>query len=591
MNRSEQELITLLQTHPDQAMEELIEQYTGLVWSIVSGHLNYVEDIRECVNDTFAEFYFQRERFDASKGSLSAYLSAIARNRAISKYQKNKKLKFKEPLKEEILADDSDPIDQIEWKVVLEKAMEILSADELQLMQMKYYENMTVKEIAEALHLPYETIKKRHQRSILKMRKSLLLLLIIIFVTLLTACAYYVLRYFGVVPGYGINLSEETNIYTLTETVSGENDRFHVIVDDAFLMDGELQLRLLFALKGSDTVNSFTLATDEIMLEYAGTNLTMSAQSSYVALSEAAVECTIVTTGLTMPEKETESLFLEFYCDDIPLSFTLSKAAEESIEQYYSQMAEDRGLLAIPRLENGELITGIYPLNQGDYEIIPALNTWVTEELVWDKAPVTVTDSAGNVLEGRRIGYSPVSYSPYYDWNFGSAQPGTYTLHVPYIYTGTNLPEDFFIPLDLENGVDTDTVYSIPGGTVQITDYRKVTADEIPTNETTTIFYDKDSDYWLVTLVASLEEENGYIIDINLSPKTESVRTGDSYPSCNVSVVALPEPNTVTLLLTFSSEQFDLSKTALIKDSSTSFRKWDIVVRRNQTFDISFILE
>ena len=70
---------------------------------------------------------------------------------------------------------------------------------------MKYYGGMTFKEIAASLDIPYETAKKRHQRSLKKLRKSMIIgMVVILLAALLAACAYVVLRYFGVVPGYGV---------------------------------------------------------------------------------------------------------------------------------------------------------------------------------------------------------------------------------------------------------------------------------------------------------------------------------------------------------------------------------------------------
>ena len=178
MKKDDHDLIKLFRSGPDLAMSELIEQYTGLVWSIVSKHLNHVEDIRECVNDTFSEFYRRWEAFDSSKGTIASYLGAIAQNLAITKYHKNKVYNLHEPLNEAVHADTADAIDQAEWKMVLKSAMDVLSADEQKIIQMKYYENMTVKEIADALNIPYETVKKRHQRSIGKLKKALIGLLI-----------------------------------------------------------------------------------------------------------------------------------------------------------------------------------------------------------------------------------------------------------------------------------------------------------------------------------------------------------------------------------------------------------------------------
>ena len=39
-------------------------------------------------------------------------------------------------------------------------------------MAMKYFGGMTIREIADSLELPYETVKKRHQRSLHKLRRQ-----------------------------------------------------------------------------------------------------------------------------------------------------------------------------------------------------------------------------------------------------------------------------------------------------------------------------------------------------------------------------------------------------------------------------------
>lgn len=84
----------------------------------------------------------------------------------------------------------------------LERAMESLKPNELQIIRMKYYDGMSVREIADSLNLPYETVKKRHQRSVLKLGQSLTLALVLIFI--LTACVYGVLRYLDVIPPIGM---------------------------------------------------------------------------------------------------------------------------------------------------------------------------------------------------------------------------------------------------------------------------------------------------------------------------------------------------------------------------------------------------
>lgn len=84
----QEKIMVLLEANPQKAMSLEVERYTGLLWHVVEQYLKNPEDIKECVNDTFMEFYTGRERFDSSKGNLASFLAAIARNLAVSRYRR-----------------------------------------------------------------------------------------------------------------------------------------------------------------------------------------------------------------------------------------------------------------------------------------------------------------------------------------------------------------------------------------------------------------------------------------------------------------------------------------------------------------------
>lgn len=84
-------LLARLDTEPDKAMEALVEQYAALVCHVASKYLAGPEDVRECVNDVFTEVYLHRLEYSPEKGSLASWIGTIARNRAISRYRKQRK--------------------------------------------------------------------------------------------------------------------------------------------------------------------------------------------------------------------------------------------------------------------------------------------------------------------------------------------------------------------------------------------------------------------------------------------------------------------------------------------------------------------
>ena len=72
------------------------------------------------------------------------------------------------------LATDSDEnTNVIVWSTKDQAAFLISGfVDEAELIRMKYFGGMSIREIADSLELPYETVKKRHQRTLHKLRRQ-----------------------------------------------------------------------------------------------------------------------------------------------------------------------------------------------------------------------------------------------------------------------------------------------------------------------------------------------------------------------------------------------------------------------------------
>ena len=251
--------------------EELMEQYAALVWKTAAVYLENPEDVKECVNDTFLEFYLHPDRYDPEKGSYAAFLCAIARRKAISAYRKNRKASgfsvisggkagaqpasgsgsaargasaagAADRTDPADMADPFDMADSLANRLDLEAALKSLKPEEFDIIRMKYYDGMTIKEIADSLNLSYETVKKRHQRSLTKLQKALTIGLILAAIAALAACAYVVLRYFGIVPGYGVNTNAEVPFYQLADAdlESEPMDGSYLEISDARYMNGVL---------------------------------------------------------------------------------------------------------------------------------------------------------------------------------------------------------------------------------------------------------------------------------------------------------------------------------------------------------------
>lgn len=155
----DKELLALLEREPERGMEALVTQYTGLLCAVAARRVNDSEEIKDLVDETFLQFYEHRERFDPDKGSLGAYLSVITDRLAVKSYHELSRLRMAPDEEQE---ESRDFAEDSATRVDLAAALEQLDPIDAQIVRQKYYGGMSFKEIAAALGIPYETVKKRH---------------------------------------------------------------------------------------------------------------------------------------------------------------------------------------------------------------------------------------------------------------------------------------------------------------------------------------------------------------------------------------------------------------------------------------------
>lgn len=349
---------------------------------------------------------------------MKSYLSAITDRLALKRYRELSRCAAGAT---EEMPDCRDAIASADSRADLESALEQLEPLDAEIIRMKYYGGMTFKEIAASLDIPYETAKKRHQRSLKKLRKSMIIgMVVILLAALLAACAYVVLRYFGVVPGYGVNNDPETGIYILEEPALLEMEDRTLTITDCWWNDGLLILQYSVEAPGQ-TADSIEALVDNLGLSHFA--LEGLDDFSYLGSSRSIVDDQHAEGELYarggLPEGTGDILELQLMSAVSPIPLPLRRAETEvSFDQagYYDLTEDQGGLLATPRLENGELIVSIYPLNGGDFTIDAGLT-----KLCGELAPVTVTAGDGTVLTG-----SPVRRSTWNSscWRSPTRRPG-----------------------------------------------------------------------------------------------------------------------------------------------------------------------
>lgn len=479
MNNTEEEILKQLKDNPQHAMELVVEQYTGLVWKIAGTYLQAPEDIKDCLQDTFAEFYEKWENFSPAKGTLASYIGVISRNRAISRYRKNK-IRTTDELSQEIAGNDT-AFETLENRIDIEKAIAALNPEETEIIRMKYYCGMTIPEIADALKLPYETVKKRHQRSLKKMRILLTILLVLMLLTALTACGYWLLRYFGIIPGYGISYDSNIPIYGLAETNVYNDAHYSYQIQDGNLWEGTLSLTICVKnlengqppFTETDTFNNSLQDLSSCFQLYCCGQI-YSAHACYLVVEEAGMPYINLQFELPALSREEQTFAMTLYFFDMEMPFVMNQVQEEMIEKYGYHFDIYGGLIAVPHWSEERLSVGIYPVSlRDDASINPRLVYGMPLDSM--RGEITLTSQDGTVLTGEPI-YSPDASQKYYDWDFGAAPEGDYMLHIPYVYLSMPLPETDAVSLNPKCREWEGTFFDVPGGTLSIVSYEPLTA-------------------------------------------------------------------------------------------------------------------
>ena len=60
---TDERILDILERDSQKGIVLLMEKYTALVWHICSRYVKDPEDIKECVNDIFAEFYLHNTSY------------------------------------------------------------------------------------------------------------------------------------------------------------------------------------------------------------------------------------------------------------------------------------------------------------------------------------------------------------------------------------------------------------------------------------------------------------------------------------------------------------------------------------------------
>ena len=159
------------QANPD-AFADFFHRYSAMVLRTAYLVLGDKEEAKDALQEVFLKAWQARQVFDPAKGNVSAWLYRITVNLCVSKRRKRRPLVLPEESFKPMVSSDPNPAGEFK-KGKLMMALDSLPPKHREVVVLRYFNDLSYKEIAQAMGIPVGTVKSRLNHAIRKLRARL----------------------------------------------------------------------------------------------------------------------------------------------------------------------------------------------------------------------------------------------------------------------------------------------------------------------------------------------------------------------------------------------------------------------------------
>ena len=165
-------LVSAIRDGDQSAMATLYDRYSSIVYSVALRVLTDTGAAEDVLQEVFMQLWRNPTAFDASRGSLGAWLAVITRNRSIDALRKRRS---ETDIDDVIVSVQPDLASEAERTRALEKVRGVLGSmpvSQRTALELAFFEGLTHTEIAGKTGEPLGTIKTRIRSGLLTIRKA-----------------------------------------------------------------------------------------------------------------------------------------------------------------------------------------------------------------------------------------------------------------------------------------------------------------------------------------------------------------------------------------------------------------------------------
>lgn len=157
------------------AVQECIDQYGNLVWSIARRFTAAAADAEDAVQEVFLDLWKSAARFDPARASETTFVAMIARRRLIDLLRRSESRPKLAVMPEHFDA-ASEEFQRLEDSIEANsaaRAFATLKPEQRRVLLLSIYQGMSHGEIVEATGIPLGTVKSHIRRGLVEVRRKL----------------------------------------------------------------------------------------------------------------------------------------------------------------------------------------------------------------------------------------------------------------------------------------------------------------------------------------------------------------------------------------------------------------------------------
>lgn len=167
-------LLTRIANGDTRAVDECIDRYGGLVWSLASRLSCSVADAEDAVQEIFVDLWKNSHRFREDLGAEATFVAMLARRRLIDRGRKSRRALDSQPIDEITLQraapQQTSPAELAEESARASACLERLRKDDRKVLELSIYHGFPQTQIAQQTGLALGTVKTIARRGLSQLR-------------------------------------------------------------------------------------------------------------------------------------------------------------------------------------------------------------------------------------------------------------------------------------------------------------------------------------------------------------------------------------------------------------------------------------